>query len=211
MLCEFHPKDVWTLIQRRLDGSEDFYRTWEEYKQGFGELSGEFWIGNEVLHQLTNQDYYRLKIDMWEWPRVVSPQSQEPVSRYYFAESSYFFIDNETFRYEMHVPNDYFAYTGFGGSGLRIHAGPFLTKDVESLPEGMRENCAEKFHCGWWFTTCVRNANFNGRYYKGGYANVKKKRRARDDIYWPNIDQSLYRVVMKVGRVNESYAFRTYL
>ena len=139
------------------------------------------------------------------------PQSQEPVSRYYFAESSYFFIDNETFRYEMHVPNDYFAYTGFGGSGLRIHAGPFLTKDVESLPEGMRENCAEKFHCGWWFTTCVRNANFNGRYYKGGYANVKKKRRARDDIYWPNIDQSLYRVVMKVGRVNESYAFRTYL
>nr|KAG5687457.1 hypothetical protein BaRGS_030359 [Batillaria attramentaria] len=210
VVCEFLEHEAWTLIQRRQDGSQDFYRTWREYKDGFGDLTGEFWLGNDVIYQLTNQDYYRLRIDMWDWPRVGSQGKQLP-PRYFFAESSYFFVDNETYRYELHVPNDYFAFTGFGGSGLRVHAGPFLTKDVEDLPEGMRQNCARKFHCGWWFTTCVRNANFNGRYYKGGYADVKKKRRARDDIYWPNIDQSLQRVVMKLGRVNESYALASSL
>ena len=32
----------WTVIQGRKDGSENFYRTWTEYEEGFGELYGEF-------------------------------------------------------------------------------------------------------------------------------------------------------------------------
>lgn len=45
----------WTVIQRRQDGSEEFYRNWEDYKHGFGALSGEFWMGNDKIHELTNQ------------------------------------------------------------------------------------------------------------------------------------------------------------
>jgi len=48
----------WTVIQRRLDGSVDFYRNWTDYRRGFGDLEGEFWLGNEHIHQLTNQGEY---------------------------------------------------------------------------------------------------------------------------------------------------------
>ena len=44
----------WTVIQRRIDGQVDFQRTWEEYKNGFGDINGEYWLANEFIHQMTS-------------------------------------------------------------------------------------------------------------------------------------------------------------
>ncbi|XP_062585786.1 fibroleukin-like [Saccostrea cucullata] len=43
----------WTAIQKRISGSVGFNRTWEEYKKGFGNVTDSYWIGNDVIHQLT--------------------------------------------------------------------------------------------------------------------------------------------------------------
>ncbi|KAJ8033951.1 Ryncolin-4 [Holothuria leucospilota] len=52
------------VIQRQIDGSLTFRRSWEDYKSGFGFLSSEFWIGNDKLSYLTNQAVYELRIDL---------------------------------------------------------------------------------------------------------------------------------------------------
>ena len=49
--------EAWVVFQRRLDGSVDFYRGWKEYERGFGNLTGELWLGNEKIHRLTKQAF----------------------------------------------------------------------------------------------------------------------------------------------------------
>uniref|UniRef100_A0A182STW5 Fibrinogen C-terminal domain-containing protein n=1 Tax=Anopheles maculatus TaxID=74869 RepID=A0A182STW5_9DIPT len=38
----------WAVIQHRYDGSTNFYRGWQEYKDGFGDLEGEFWLATSM-------------------------------------------------------------------------------------------------------------------------------------------------------------------
>ena len=39
------------VFQKRSSGDVDFNRNWAEYKQGFGDLDGDFWLGElSLLH-----------------------------------------------------------------------------------------------------------------------------------------------------------------
>ena len=54
----------WLVVQRRQDGSVDFNRTWMEYEDGFGKLTGEFWYGLRALHCLTGQGGWEMRMDI---------------------------------------------------------------------------------------------------------------------------------------------------
>jgi hypothetical protein len=55
------------VIQRRDDFGdqrENFNRDWADYKNGFGDPAKEFWIGNENIFLLTNNEDYALRIEL---------------------------------------------------------------------------------------------------------------------------------------------------
>ena len=58
------------MFQRRMDGSVDFYLGWESYKTGFGNLNGEFWLGNDKLHRLTGGGNMMLRVDVEDYDAV---------------------------------------------------------------------------------------------------------------------------------------------
>ena len=84
----------WTVFQRRTKQAvrEDFYRTWQEYQEGFGDLEGEFWLGLDVLHQLTSSQPQELRIDLADY---------EGNKRY--AKYGTFSVGNEDDKYRLSV------------------------------------------------------------------------------------------------------------
>ncbi|XP_063448852.1 fibrinogen C domain-containing protein 1-like isoform X2 [Mytilus trossulus] len=63
--CDFETDNGgWTVFQRRLNGETDFYRGWESYENGFGNLEAEFWLGNQRIHTLTAQGKSELRVDI---------------------------------------------------------------------------------------------------------------------------------------------------
>ncbi|KAJ8305267.1 hypothetical protein KUTeg_015812, partial [Tegillarca granosa] len=66
----------WTVIQKRYNGKTDFYRTWNEYKQGFGR--------NDKIHLLTKSTLYRLRVDLEDFKGVHKYASY---SKFYVGDS----------------------------------------------------------------------------------------------------------------------------
>ncbi|MCI4394081.1 hypothetical protein PGIGA_G00164500 [Pangasianodon gigas] len=64
MSCTEDSSRGWTVIQRRIDGSVNFYRRWNQYRNGFGNKSGEYWLGLENLYMMTHNKLYELKVDL---------------------------------------------------------------------------------------------------------------------------------------------------
>ncbi|XP_016323450.1 angiopoietin-4-like isoform X1 [Sinocyclocheilus anshuiensis] len=62
-----HPGGGWTMFQRRQDGKVNFNRKWTEYRDGFGDLHAEFWLGNDHIHGISSQGEYSLCIDLQDW------------------------------------------------------------------------------------------------------------------------------------------------
>ena len=55
------------MFQRRQDSSVDFYRGWQDYKNGLGDLNGNFWLGLDKTHRLTKSGQNVLRVDLTDW------------------------------------------------------------------------------------------------------------------------------------------------
>ncbi|KAG9345029.1 hypothetical protein JZ751_009569 [Albula glossodonta] len=142
----------WTVLQRRLDGSVDFHRSWKEYKMGFGSLSGEHWLGNELMFLLTNRRQYALRIELTDWDGHMA-----------FSHYDRFYIGSEKNNYRLFLR----SHSGTAGrqSSLVIQGVDFSTRDMDN--DNCICKCALMLTGGWWFDACGPS-NLNGLYYTRG-------------------------------------------
>ncbi|KAK2143465.1 hypothetical protein LSH36_839g05099 [Paralvinella palmiformis] len=131
----------WTVLMRRFDGSVNFNREWEDYKRGFGNLTGEFWAGNEFMHKITTEGpTYLLRVEL---------RSYE--GEFIFAEYSNFSVGPESDNYRLHVSG--YLPNSTAGDSLSYHSGMmFTTASHDNDIYG--SNCAQRFSAPWWFVNC---------------------------------------------------------
>ena len=151
----------WTVFQRRQDDSVDFYRGWNDYKSGFGQLAAEFWLGNDKIHRLTAARPSSLRVELEDWNGVRV-----------FAKYSKFKIGVEQVQYRLEVG----SYSGTAGESLTYHNNmAFSTKDRDN--DGGSRNCAVSLTGAWWYKDCY-HSNLNGKY----LGNVKGN--AKGVVWW---------------------------
>ena len=84
----------WTVFQKRMNGSVDFYRVWADYKRGFGNLNDEFWLGLDKIHHLSSSGKYKLRVDLEDFARNTA-----------YAEYGLFAVGSEGTKYQLSVGN----------------------------------------------------------------------------------------------------------
>ena len=135
------------LIQQHINASAAFSRSWAEYKVGFNDSEGNYWIGNDLLSQLTVNDRYKLRFDL-----------QLRNHSWYWAEYSSFVVLGEADNYRLLVS----GYSGNAGDAFSYHNGMmFTTYDRDndqwtSSNSAYKNNCALFYHGGgFWYNACA--------------------------------------------------------
>ena len=131
------------MFQRRKDGSVDFYRGWNDYKTGFGQLTAEFWLGNDKIHRLTASRPSSLRVELEDWDGVRA-----------YAKYERFSIGDEQALYRLEVG----SFSGTAGDSLLSNHNnmAFTTKDRDNDMWKTQANCAVAFTGAWWYKGCLR-------------------------------------------------------
>ncbi|TMW47269.1 hypothetical protein DOY81_007650 [Sarcophaga bullata] len=147
--CVMPSHKWWTVIQRRFNGGVDFYRSWSDYKAGFGNLDGEFFIGLDKLHALTAT----LK------PVVLLIFMRDVHGTASYVRYSNFQVASERENYKLISVGSFMGNTE---NRLSLHVGyPFSTKDRDN--DQSYENCAVVNNGAWWYNRCF-SSDLNARY-----------------------------------------------
>ncbi|XP_035853192.1 microfibril-associated glycoprotein 4-like [Sander lucioperca] len=173
----------WTVIQRRMDGTVNFYRGWDQYKAGFGNPAGEYWLGLNNIYYLTEKRKTELLVDMEDFD-----------GKKVFARYSSFSVGAEHGGFVLSVSG---FINGGAGDSLSYHNGmKFTTFDKDQ--DNWSGNCAKLNLGAFWFNGC-HYANPNGVYRWGydktiNYVGV-------DWYYWKGYNYSLKTISMKIRPV----------
>ena len=184
--CELNASSGWILFQRRQNGSVNFTHNWAGYRDGFGDLDGEHWLGNANLHAITTARPYKLRVDLEDWEGNTA-----------FAEYSTFSVASEVDGYQLSVS----GYSGTAGDSItdpgNSNSGMmFSTPDRDQDTNGI--NCALTFNqAGWWYSNCGWSG-LNSLYHSSSSCETGK---GIVWYHWKGYDYSLKATSMKLKPV----------
>ena len=137
----------WTLIQRRVDSSTNFYVEWDPYEVGFGNTSSNYWAGLSFISASTSPCPAHLLINL---------EALDGETRYAFYQS--FIVGDAASKYLLNVTG-YCGTMGTDQFGNGNNGMMFSTVDNDNDIYGF--NCAQMRVGGWWYQQCG-NTNLNG-------------------------------------------------
>ena len=133
----------WIMYQRRVDGTVNFTRTWQEYKRGFGNNGGnttELWLGNDKVYQMLNsygaeKGTLRIEVDAFNgdhaWIKAYNVKLADEADLYRFhwkrCRASKIILKGAWDEHEQHS---------------------FKTFDKV----GGEQDCLNRLKGGWWYT-----------------------------------------------------------
>ncbi|XP_025083809.1 tenascin-like [Pomacea canaliculata] len=147
----------WTVIHRRRDFSVDFNRNWTEYVNGFGDISGDYWLGLSAIHEQIRYKSWSLRVD------IVDGSGERR-----YAQYGWFRLDGPEYNYKL----SWYWYWGDAGDDLTpSYDKEFSTYDRD--PTG----CVRARHSAWWYPddcgrTYLNSPSASGNVW-GDYSNLQ--------------------------------------
>ncbi|KMY97384.1 angiopoietin-related protein 7 isoform X2 [Drosophila simulans] len=177
----------WTVILSRTSDDVNFERGWLDYRDGFGNLAGDFFIGLNKLHALTSSALHELRIVMEDFSGNVA-----------FAGYSLFAIGSEKELYPLVLLGKFQDnLTPSAGDSLSYHAGAKFSTVDQDNDNCLECNCALRHKGAGWFNNCAKS-NLFGEY-------TTQKQAGEAGIWWDTFSgqNSLKRVRWMIRPISE--------
>ena len=144
----------WMIIMRNRYGNITFDQTWNEYKNGFGHLRYDFWLGNDFLYRMTTLYNVLRGKTMDLYVKLI-----EHANETFYAKYNKFVVDSEENKYFLIVD----GYSGTAGNSLSYSNQEYFTtkdRDNDKNPDNNCANISEKVPVtvgGWWYFNCYES------------------------------------------------------
>ncbi|XP_067947222.1 fibroleukin-like [Watersipora subatra] len=138
--CDFVRGHGWTVFQRRDNSSISFDRSWNDYKNGFGDIRDEHWLGNDKIHEITKTS------------QILNIHLEADGKKPAFGTWQRFYISDESSKYRLNVNG-----TGYKGTlfdDFSYHDGAYFSTKDRDNNIWSAINCAATSKGGWWYEDC---------------------------------------------------------
>ncbi|XP_068227486.1 techylectin-5A-like [Palaemon carinicauda] len=144
----------------RISGQLNFNQSWEEYKAGFGSVYGEYYLGNEYIHRITNSRDYTFRMDMHRVNGELKTLSYDN-----------FRVQNEQARYRLSLGNRQSESSTTYDCYIYNRNRDFSTYDRD-FDASTTKNCASNLGGGFWYYDCSRLPYSPTGPIENGYMNI---------------------------------------